>query len=233
MLAATGASIVLLSATTSIAETLNGTREKSDEGLKFEQTMPQIQGILQTFYMRHKSANLEQSKKITLDLLGRIEKVLTDNGIPLPEGPQPQSRIMRLFRRHGYIFTPSPIAIGNGLYLINASLYKAGHIESFDLSQIQFPNLPASKTKVPIINVDTTLVPDIRETPYIPGGRMMFDGITIGRSDTNESIVLIFPDNIRKIANKSGLSESTQKQVTILNEVSQVYFSEFIPPEYF
>lgn len=205
---------------------LSKNKEESEE---FKKALGEILSVLNMLYEGNEVLSLNQAVEKTGEISQMILAILKKNGIQVGSEENPQLRLMNFFKKTGYVFTISPIAVSGNSYVVNALMYKIGDTDYFDLSKLKFAGFPQSSKKVPVAAVETTLVSDIRETSYFSSGQMVFDGMTISNSQTGESTVLIFPDKIQAIAKKEGLDLEEYQKTVILNEVSHVYFSEIIP----
>lgn len=205
--------------------------EKTETNEKLDKAIVKIKELLNQSYAKNKPGDLKNAIKNATDVLGKIIKVLEDEGLKVPEGGELYERIDNYFKENGYILSVAPMPIGNEMYIVNSPFHKTGKAREFDMANLKIEGFPKSENKIIITEVVETLTPDIRETNYSQENRMTFDGMTVADINTGKSFVLIFPDKIKENASKQGLDLSKYQKTVELNEVAQVYFSEIIPNE--
>lgn len=203
--------------------------EDKNESEDFKKLLSEVQKVITDFYHDNKAVSLEEALKKCQDLSEKIMLLLQKHNLASPNEQDAQTRVMDFFQANGYFFAVSPLALADDSYVINAPLYKIGSSKDFDLSELQVEGLPASHKKIPLLNVDKTLVADFRETPFFQRTRMIFNGMTILNAKTGDSFIVLFPDKIQGIALKEGLEPTEYKRTVEINEASHVYFSEIIP----
>ncbi len=191
------------------------------------ESLPGIVAILQKSYQDqwNNTYTLEQAILMRKQLCENVSQILHKNKISV------WANILELtsfFQKNNIIFMPSPMNIGNDQYILNHPLYIIHKLNPFDIDSIRFDteySLPIQNTKVDVWNVESIIIPDIREKR----NSHYLDGLTISNSDTNTSIVLLFSDRIRTIAINNNQTEQEYKKIVTMNEVSQIYFMKLIP----
>lgn len=191
---------------------------------KIEKILSKIKWVLFLHIMKWKNGlwTLEDTSLKISNLLKKIIQILQEEWISFTRTWNDQLDIMNFFSSIWYSFVISPIEIFPWKFAINSPIFKKRWSKQFDLSSIEIWDLDTSNSKVTIYDAEKIL-PDIREIVDFWNWKTLFDWITISNTLNWEKEVLIFPDDLKK-------TWFTRKMVE-LNEVSQVYFWEFIPPK--
>jgi len=220
-----------LLATGGVAYVLNENKEKQEIQEKLEKiVLPRIKEYIVWIYNEKKTYSKEDGINRRNSICKEILDLLNENGIKIDRNSKLLViDIINFFEEHGYIFAIEIVPISSNRFELNAPCFKMGETSSHDLSKFNLiEGFPEISDKVDVIEVAEVIIPDIRETRFHQGRRMMFDGMTVTDIEGG-SRVLIFPEKIAKVAKRKNLDPDDYRKTVEMNELSQVYFSKIVP----